>query len=125
MLRQFPEARIELGILAIRLDDPGLEIVDDPARGGSTEVLQRAAVRHRPVADLLVRHRLGVGQAGMRQDRDEDLHVDRAGGGAQGQRLAGEVRHPVQSGRVVEAHVRCAFGPASRSLSSAQNRLWL
>ena len=44
----------------------------------------------------------------MRQDRDEDLHVGLAAPGAKGQRLAGEVRHPVQPGLVVEVHLRRA-----------------
>ena len=44
----------------------------------------------------------------MRQDRDEDLHVGLAAPGAKGQRLAGEVRHPVKPGLVVEVHLRRA-----------------
>ena len=48
----------------------------------------------------------------MRQDRDEDLHVGLAAPGAKGQRLAGEVRHPVKPGLVVEVHLRRAAAAA-------------
>ncbi len=48
----------------------------------------------------------------MRKDRDEDLHVGLAAPGAKGQRLAGEVRHPVQPGLVVEVHLRRAAAAA-------------
>ena len=98
MLRELAEARIELGLLAVRLVDPGLEVVDDPAPGDAAEVLERAAVRHRPVTHALVRHRLGVDQAGVGQHRDEDLHILLAAAGAQRQRLAGEVGQAVEPG---------------------------
>ena len=48
----------------------------------------------------------------MGQDRDEDLHVGLAAPGAKGERLAGEVRHSVQPGLVVEVHLRRAAAVA-------------
>lgn len=108
---ELPEARAGPGIPAVRPGDPGLQVVDHPPDGRSAEVFRRAAVRHRPVADLPVRRRPGAGQARMRRHRDGGLHVGPAGGGAQRQRPAGEVRRAVEAGRVIEAHV----GPRVRA----------
>ena len=105
------EARIEPGLLAVRLVDAGLEVVDDPALRRGAEVFQRAAMRHRPVAHALVGHRLGVSHVGVRQHRDEDLDILLAAPGAQAQRLAGEVRQAPQPRRVVEAHPRLPAVP--------------
>ena len=63
-------------------------------------------MRHRPVADLLVWHRLGVDQVRVGQHGDEDLDIDIAGGGAQRQGLAGKVAHAVEPRLVVEMHLR-------------------
>ena len=52
------EARIEPGLLAVRLVHAGLEVVDDPAGGDAAEVLKGAAVRHDPVTHALVGERL-------------------------------------------------------------------
>ena len=61
------------------------------------EVLERAPVRHRPVAHRLVGRCLRVDRVRIPQDRDENLYVGLAAPGAKGQRLAGEARHPESS----------------------------
>ena len=108
VLRELAEARVELGLFAVGLVNAGLEVVDDPARGDATVVLQGAPVRHRPMTHALVGHRLGPGQLRVRQHGDEDLDIGLALSGAQRQRLAREVGQAPQPRLVVEAHLRLA-----------------
>ena len=124
MERELPVGGIEPDIVAVGIVHARLEVVDDPTPRGAAEVLERSPVRHRPVAHRLVGHRLGVDQVRMRKHRDEDLHVRLGAAGAKGERLAGEVRHPVQR----RAHSRSASAPGRRSCPGAPSgarRYWL
>ena len=47
-----------------------------------------------------------LGRFECAEDRDEDLQVRLAAPAAKGDRLAGEVRHPVQPRLIVEVHLR-------------------
>ena len=49
VLCELAEAGIEPGLLAVRLVDTGLEVVDDPAPGDAAEVLEGAPVRYHVV----------------------------------------------------------------------------
>ena len=106
MQGELAEARVQPRLLAAWPVHARLEVVHDPAPRHAAEVLQRPAMRHRPVTDLLVRHGLGPGQPGVGQDRNEDLHIPLAATGAQRQRLAREVRQAIQPGLVGKAHLR-------------------
>ncbi len=81
---------------------PALRLSTIQRRG--TPPKYSSAMRHRPVTDLLVRHRLDPGQPGV--GRNEDLHVLLAATGAQRQRLAREVRQAIQPRLVGKAHLR-------------------
>ena len=100
---ELAEAGVELGILAVRPGDAGLEVVDDPAFWTAAERLQRPAVGHRPVLHALVGHRLGVDHVRMRQHGHEDLNILVAATAPEAQGLAREVGHAVEARRVVEA----------------------
>ena len=96
---ELAEAGVELGILAVRPGDAGLEVVDDPALGTAAERLQRPAVGHRPVSHALVGYRLGVDQVRMRQHGHEDLHILIAAAAPEAQGLAREVGHAIEARR--------------------------
>ena len=115
MERELPEARIEPDIVAVGIVHPRLEVVDDPPAGGAAEVLERAPVRHRPVAHRLVGRCLRVDQVRMCEHGDEDLHVGLAAPGAKGQRLAR--RSPPS--RTARARSRSASAPSCRSCPGA------
>ena len=103
---ELAEAGVELGILAVRPGDAGLEVVDDPALRTAAERLQRPAVGHRPVLHALVGHRLGVDHVRMRQHGHEDLHIRVAAAAPEAQGLAREVGHAIEARRIVEARLR-------------------
>ena len=99
---------VDAGLVAAGAGDGALELIGDPQRGGTAEVLHHADVHVDPVRQLLGLGRLDVGEAAGAEHGDEQLHGSRFTRAPVDQRrpLAGEVNERFLAGPVHLPHRR-------------------